>query len=89
MIYVSWKRHTILKIHEWDEALNQVARHLVHTLLLKILVLMINEKRVKGKSSCFCKIRISYPIRTRFYCSVLCSGTAIKVPLLAIISTQP
>jgi hypothetical protein len=28
----------ILKIHEWDEALNQVARHLVHTSLLKILV---------------------------------------------------
>jgi hypothetical protein len=50
MIYVSWKRHTILKIHEWDEALNQVAHHLVHTLLLKILSLMINEMRVKGKS---------------------------------------
>jgi hypothetical protein len=43
MIYVSCR--TILKIHEWDEALNQVARHLVHTSLLKILVLMINEKR--------------------------------------------
>jgi hypothetical protein len=48
MIYVSWKRHTILKIHEWDEALNRVAHHLVHTLLLKILVLMINEKGMKG-----------------------------------------
>jgi hypothetical protein len=40
---------TILKIHEWDEALNQVAHHLVHTLLLKILVLMINEKRDERK----------------------------------------
>jgi hypothetical protein len=30
------------------------------------------------------------PIRTRaFIVAVLCSGTAIKVPLLAIISTQP
>jgi hypothetical protein len=46
MICVSLKRRTILKIHEWDEVLNQVARHLVHT-SLKILVLMINEKRGK------------------------------------------
>jgi hypothetical protein len=30
MICVSWKRRTILKIHEWDEVLNRVARHLVH-----------------------------------------------------------
>jgi hypothetical protein len=57
-----------LKIHEWDEALNQVAHHLVHTSLLKILVLMINEKR-KGNPVVSAKLEMS-PIRfERFYCS--------------------
>jgi hypothetical protein len=72
-----------LKIHEWDEALNQVARHLVHTSLLKILVLMINERGMKGKSVVSAKLEMS-PIRfERFYCGCSLFRNSYKSPFVS------
>jgi hypothetical protein len=60
---------TILKIHEWDEALNQVARHLF-ILASENSSLMINEKRDEREIQLFLQnLNVSYAVRTRFYCS--------------------
>jgi hypothetical protein len=50
---------------------------------------MINERGMKGNPVVSAKLEMS-PIRFEraFIVVVLCSGTAIKVPLLAIISTH-